>query len=637
MRKFTTLCFIFFLTKFSLSTASNPGDTLIVRAFDHFLHVNCNTGDTTVLFPPDTAQYYKVMLHYQITCPSIGCDIYDRKANLRLMVPNGIDSTGNIIYEEFEVVRGITSYGMATDWWFDISDFTSLLHDSLKFRSNICGYSNGWEVTTDFVFIYGVPIRDAYKVENLWNGTWAYGNVSDPIENHLPPITVVLDSASQSSKVRITTTGHGGGCPPDPNAAEFTNFTHQVIINQDTIPQNLWRSDCGQNPLFPQGAPGGYYSTWYLNRANWCPGNEVFPYEYSLDNYGNAGDSVVLNYDMYPFQVTGTCSYAPEYFIHSQIVSYGAINYNNNVSLEEILIPNGDFPSNRLNPVCLTVPPKILIKNNGANAVTTMSIEYSIDGNIPSVLPWTGNILFGDSAYITFPLISYGAGSHTFSVNVVNVNGVTDEFVFDNSLQSLFNATHVYTDNFIRVYLKTDQYPAESSWDLRDDQGTVLYSRSNLVSASTLFLDTVYLPTGCYTINVYDSFGDGVCCFAGQGLFRVLPGSSVSPANAIMYSGDFGDFYSESFSMDNTVGFSKNEALQFSLFPNPVKNELHINTNVIEGEVLVFDEAGRIQKVNTIWNGNSISMNVSSLDNGVYFIQLKSEAGMSVRKFMKAN
>ncbi|HRS40228.1 MAG TPA: hypothetical protein P5292_13695, partial [Bacteroidia bacterium] len=70
------------------------GDTTMVRAFDHFLHQNCNSGTGRFLFPSDSARFYKVMLHYQLSCPSFGCDIYDRIATLKLLRPTGeIDST----------------------------------------------------------------------------------------------------------------------------------------------------------------------------------------------------------------------------------------------------------------------------------------------------------------------------------------------------------------------------------------------------------------------------------------------------------------------------------------------------------------------------------------------------------------
>src|SRR4051812_5857588 len=79
---------------FALVSKAGTGDTTIVHGFNHFLHQNCNTGDSTYLFPPDSISYYKIMLRYELSCPSMGCDIYDRIATLKVKNHTGrMDST----------------------------------------------------------------------------------------------------------------------------------------------------------------------------------------------------------------------------------------------------------------------------------------------------------------------------------------------------------------------------------------------------------------------------------------------------------------------------------------------------------------------------------------------------------------
>ena len=77
-----------------ISSEAANGDTTIVHGFSSFLHQNCNTGKGTFAFPSDSVPYYRILLKYQLICPSFGCDIYDRIATLKVERGTGvIDST----------------------------------------------------------------------------------------------------------------------------------------------------------------------------------------------------------------------------------------------------------------------------------------------------------------------------------------------------------------------------------------------------------------------------------------------------------------------------------------------------------------------------------------------------------------
>ncbi|MBP6658912.1 MAG: hypothetical protein KA284_13710, partial [Bacteroidia bacterium] len=56
------------------------------------------------------------------------------------------------VKEQIEIARAVTPYGMAVDLWYDVTDYRTLLQDSVTFVSNVCGYSNGWLVTNEFYF-----------------------------------------------------------------------------------------------------------------------------------------------------------------------------------------------------------------------------------------------------------------------------------------------------------------------------------------------------------------------------------------------------------------------------------------------------------------------------------------------------
>ena len=90
------IIFIFaFLGLSSQYLKAATGDTIHVQGFNHFLHQNCNVGNNTYLFPPDSINIYKILLRYELSCPpGLGCDIYDRIATLKVLHHTGrMDST----------------------------------------------------------------------------------------------------------------------------------------------------------------------------------------------------------------------------------------------------------------------------------------------------------------------------------------------------------------------------------------------------------------------------------------------------------------------------------------------------------------------------------------------------------------
>lgn len=715
------------------------GDTIHVQAFNQFLHQNCNSGRSVFLFPPDSLSFYKILLRYQLSCPSFGCDIYDRIATLKVYRHTGVidstltlapsfrvdnqirdslyfmndtsysyswnqssmsvdssalpslqvvfyndslqpliptdtvtvwpayfnqyvfDSSGtaldsvavppddslfvtvDTVYVPFEVMdpveiaRAITPFGEGVTLWFDVSDYRTLLHDSVDLYSRVCGYSNGWLVSTDFYFIEGRPPLHPYKLTNLWNGTFAYGSTTDPIENHLQPDTLELDSQTVYTKIRLVTTGHGFGGNPNPEVAEFYDVTHKLVINGDTLPQHLWRSDCGSNPLYPQGAPG-YTSTWFYKRANWCPGSYVTPHDYNATGLAPPGGQLIVDYNMEPYTVTGGPAgfYAPEYYIQSQAVFYDSIAYTNNAAIIAIRRPSDAFEQNRRNPVCEGVSPEITIKNYGYGSLTNLTIHYGVDGNINQVFTWTGVLNFLDTVTLELPTVSFGAGNHEFSVYSELPNGFQDEFPFDDTLRSPFHAVNVYNTNFIRMVVKTDGSPSEVSWDIKDAAGTVFASRNNFPASNSLYIDTVFLSTGCYSFTIYDSFGDGLCCYGGNGFFRILKGAT---ATVIGTSGDYGDFYSVQATIDNGTGTIENQIQDFiRVYPNPAGNSVTVNTSVAEGpaSITLYDFSGRILKS---WDLKDLTnyrftLDVSPYTEGMYFLELKSGGERAVARLV---
>src|SRR5262245_8336411 len=329
---------------------ATPGDPTWVRTFDNDFY-NWATPHVASFPLPGTATHWqKILLFYRIGCPPTpaDCDPWDRIGHLRVLHDTGQrDSTGAPVLEPFEIARIITPYDITgglrpgtCTWVLDVSDYKTLLHDSVTLESYIeswIGGIRGWLVTVDFAFIEGEPALEPYRVINLWNNYYnVYGDPARPIEDNLPPISVPIDGVTVGAKLRVTTTAHGQGNTD--GCAEFCAKQHTVIANGMSFSHVLWRSDCNHNPCSPQGG------TWSAARAGWCPGDAVTPWDVDVTASITPGGTATLDYNIQPYVnfcrpdnpacVSGTtcinCQYdggghtEPHYSIQSQLILYAA-------------------------------------------------------------------------------------------------------------------------------------------------------------------------------------------------------------------------------------------------------------------------------------------------------------------------
>lgn len=276
-----TLASFLFLA-LSIPVWADPGDTTVVVTFAQRLQ-NFGAGGRDVVevfeFPGWDVEFSEIYMVYRLDCPSSpgDCDPWDRTARLFVQRPL-TDST----HEDIEIARVITPYDITggggpghCEWTFDMLDYQSLLRGQVTLHSFVdtwVGGNQGWLVTCTFYFVENPLQLRPIAVEQLWNfGGLVYGDPADPVENHLDISFVPIPAQAEFATVRIWTTGHGQGNTH--NAAEFSQKTHGVWIGTDHFEHLLWRNDCSVNACSPQGG------TWQFNRAGWCPGDRVYPWD----------------------------------------------------------------------------------------------------------------------------------------------------------------------------------------------------------------------------------------------------------------------------------------------------------------------------------------------------------------------
>ena len=179
--------------------------------------------------------------------------------------------------------------------------------------------------------------------------------------------------------------------------------------------------------------------------------------------------------------------------------------------------------------------PEVVLNNYGSNTLNSVTINYSLDGGSNSTYNWTGSLASSSSTTVTLPSISFAGGSHTFAANTSNPNGGSDSNSANDGSSSSFNSG----SNGVTLTIVFDNYPEETSWDIRDGGGTVVASGGTYESqpdGSTLAIP-VCLADACFDFTIYDSYGDGICCGFGNGSYSLTEDAS---GTVLASGGSFG-------------------------------------------------------------------------------------------------
>ncbi|MCB0598048.1 MAG: zinc metalloprotease, partial [Phaeodactylibacter sp.] len=98
--------------------------------------------------------------------------------------------------------------------------------------------------------------------------------------------------------------------------------------------------------------------------------------------------------------------------------------------------------------------------------------------------------------------------------------------------------------NALTLTITLDNFPEETSWEIRDASNTVVASGGTYGSEpdGSTIVENINLADGDYTFTIFDTFGDGICCAQGNGSYTLSDG-----ANTIASGGTFGSSESTPF------------------------------------------------------------------------------------------
>jgi hypothetical protein len=639
-----TLKFILLVFGFqTFSVVANPGDTTWVTIYNQRKLTYYGNYDTTTTLPTGK-QYRKIRLHYilgRYACPAGTqyCGSWDYTTQIYAKPPG---------HDTVEIARVITPY--ATDWLsanrkhdyvVEVTDYASVLEGNLGIMFRYEGYSYGFTITLKLELIEGTPPMNVVSMNNIYDGYFAYGKSSEPIEQKLIPKSLQYPSPASNAVVKNYISGHGAD---DANCAEFCSKYYNLKLDGSQVAQyQIWRNNCGVNDVYPQTG------TWLYDRANWCPGAVVWPVYHNITSLTAANTQFSVDIDLQPYTAQNQNNATAGYNIVSQLISYGSPNYSTDVSIEDIISPTTNENHFRSNPACAN--PVITIKNTGSNTISSVVFSYGLKNASPLTYTWTGNLAFLETTDVIFPtslaVYSNNISGTDFQVSVVSVNGTNgDDNSFNNTYSSKMPAVSVYPPKFW-VITNTNKSvdpvttKNETSWTIWDEAGNVVASR-NLMDINTQYTDSVTLAPGCYKFQADDSGCDGISWWVYQ-YYTPNPGHGMirfnhPNSNSTIYSpnGDFGCNIIKYFRIATAQSIHENYSSPHSLdvYPNPADDKVFIRTNFASHQNVnytIVDISGKL-----ILKGafdklmiSQESISTNELSPGTYVLNLRLQDGTS--------
>ena len=550
------------------------------------------------------------------------------------------------LINDVEIARYITPYGIQFDlgpngftWKYDVTDYQMYL----KGLVDLAAHNTQELIDLKFAFIKGIPPRDVHARQPIWSDfkSYNFAQMADDVVLQEKPI--VLSDSSEMFKIKTRMSGHG----QVGNAAccEWVANSHQIKV--DGIPRfnwNIWQStDCGDNPNISQGG------TWPYAREGWCPGDRVKEHEFELTSFVNPGDTVKLDYAINPVPGNDPGQAGGNYIAAYDLISYSAPNFQNDASISDVLNPNNWEYYSKWNPTCQN--PRIVLKNTGAQPLTSCRIFAWITYGDNIVYDWTGNLGFLEETVIELPVDNIDwwtdlYSNQTFTAWVADVNGIVGEDEYNqNSLKSVKFDAPERIDGAFYVWLTTNNKANENKYRLIDHAGNIIFQRDVLTN-QTQYKDTFNLAPGCYSIIIEDSDNDGLGFWyssqvegetTGQMRLRKVGGSYIE-----FFPADFGNFHRYDFSVGFTLGVKEEElAHEIAVFPNPTNG---LTTVEVSGSVMndatieLYDLTGRrlfMEKMTASDYFAESFLDLSGMNAGTYLVRIITNQRVYTKELIK--
>lgn len=285
-----------------------------------------------------------------------------------------------------------------------------------------------------------------------------------------------------------------------------------------------------------------------------------------------------------------------------------------------------------------TLTPRLLIKNLGGAPLTSLEINYSINGGPASTYNWTGSLDFIETREVNLPPLSFVSlpGLNKLLVFTSNPNGNKDSVPGNDTIIRLFKQSYT-VGTPVNLEIKTDQYPAETTWKVINSSGNIVAQGGPYIQPNIAISQLLNFSSGdCYEFIIFDHQGDGICCNYGGGYYKLKDQHGIVFAQGSAFDVE----ESVPFFVDMTMGIPAPELISdFQVFPNPFDNTATISLFLprdMNVTIMVMNEVGQfvyvMDKVILKAGNHTFDLNGETWTPGIYFVKILTGDKLITRK-----
>lgn len=274
----------------------------------------------------------------------------------------------------------------------------------------------------------------------------------------------------------------------------------------------------------------------------------------------------------------------------------------------------------------------------GASQMGSLDVEASLNGTTWSSI-WSQNGNQGNAwRSATIDLSSYAGTAVQLRLNGVTGTTWQGDMAVDDLEVTTGSSGGGPTNEDVDLSITFDNYPEETSWEIRNDANQVVFSGGTYGSqadGSTLNLVRT-LDIGCYTLVFNDAYGDGICCSYGNGSYAL---TNIDSGATLASGGSFGSQEITNFCITSsrdaiiTSPFEVDKTLiEMSFYPNPTADILNIRWTGMEvGTYEIFNELGQL-----VQKGEKVPTHIAvgSWNAGIYYFAVQTASARLTKSFV---
>jgi len=317
--------------------------------------------------------------------------------------------------------------------------------------------------------------------------------------------------------------------------------------------------------------------------------NDMSNFDLELIVDGQSMETITIAQTIQPFSEANFQFPAPQDFstigdydvkaIVSQIDDQYEDNDTLSVVLSKVHVLNGALSLEQLEIVCdEVIEVNALITNQGEATITEVSIEVVVNDLVVDVINASVEIPFLEQGTVAITIDDNLQENNNITLNLLEINSQVDEDLTNNSASTTTGLDSDY--DIVTLIIIADDYPSETSWEIYDEGANQIVASGSLESGDEELVEEICLNyNSCFSLYVYDSYGDGICCGYGEGNFQIFD----TLGNIVVYnSGEFDYKAQEAFCI-NESGCEFTSAISVSNATSVSANDGSIVINTSSG------------------------------------------------------